>query len=151
MEEMFFEIRDTTDYIRLEPIHLIEYDSDLAWDKNWVKTKIIVKAGSFSGEYFAEFMTIDFEKLKHDLRRIYDNLNGFVDFIDLESHLELKISGDGIGHFNVRGRASEDAGIINALSFELSFDQTEINEMINQLERITKSFPIVGNLNIPNS
>jgi hypothetical protein len=143
MEETFFEILEESDYLRLEPIELIKYDSEIDWDKNWIKTKISVKSGSFSGQYFADFMTVDFEKLKNDFYRIYDNLKGFVDFVDLERHLELKISGDGIGHFVVHVNASDKPSEGNRLIFELFFDQTQIKELINQLEKITKAYPIV--------
>src|SRR5690606_4933969 len=98
-EEMYFEIVDAGDIVRLEPLELIKYCSDLDWDKNWIKTKVVVKSGKFSGQYWGEFMTVDFEKFKQELSRLYDNLNGTANFNDLEGYLELKIIGDGIGHF----------------------------------------------------
>ena len=63
-EEVSFEIFDGGDLSRLEPLHIINYSSALDWDKNWIKTKVTVKGGVFSGQYVADFLTTDYELLK---------------------------------------------------------------------------------------
>ena len=60
-------------------------------------------------------------------------------------YLELQIIGDGIGHFEVNVKASDQPGVnASELTFTMGFDQTELNELVNQLDRITKQFPIIG-------
>jgi hypothetical protein len=145
-QKIYFELFDAGDIVRLEPIELLEYDSELDWDKNWIKTKVTVKGGKFSGQYSGEFMTIDFEKFKHELSRLYENLKGTANFNDLEGYLELKINGDGIGHFEVNVKACDKPGVnASELTFTMGFDQTELKELIKQLDNITKQFPIIGN------
>ena len=149
--EIYFELFDAGDIVRLEPIELINYDSNIDWDKNWVKTKVTVKGGKFSGQYSGDFMTVDFEKFKQELSRLYDNLKGTANFNDLEGYLELKITGDGIGHFVVDVKACDQPGInASELTFTMGFDQTEIKNLVDQLDRITKQYPITGDLNIKN-
>lgn len=148
-QDIYFELVDAGDIVRLEPIELIKYDSDIDWDKNWVKTQVTVKGGKFSGQYTGEFMTVDFEKFKQELSRLYNNLKGTANFNDLEGYLELKINGDGIGHFEVQVKACAQPGINGSeLTFEMAFDQTDLKELTNQLDRITKQFPISGDLRI---
>ncbi|MBL7811001.1 MAG: hypothetical protein JNL57_02160 [Bacteroidetes bacterium] len=150
-QEIYFEIFDAGDIVRLEPLELIKYDSDLDWDRNWVKTNVTVKGGKFSGQYSGDFMTVDFEKFKQELSRLYDNLKGTANFNDLEGYLELKITGDGIGHFEVDVKACDHPGVnASELTFTMGFDQTEIKDLVNQLDRITKQFPITGDFNIKN-
>lgn len=150
-QEIYFEIFDAGDFVRLEPIELIKYNSDVDWDKNWIKTKVTIKGGKFSGQYLGDFMTIDFEKFKQELSILYNNLQGIANFNDLESYLELKITGDGIGHFEVDVKACDQPGVnASELTFTMGFDQTEIKELVNQLDRITKQFPITGDFNIKN-
>lgn len=150
-QEIYFELFDAGNLVRLEPIELINYDSDIHWDKNWVKTEVTVKGGKFSGKYSGNFMTVDFEKFKQELSRLYDNLNGKANFNDLEGYLELKIKGDGIGHFEIQVNACDQPGINGSeLSFTMAFNQTEIKELVNQLDRITKQFPIEGDFRIKN-
>ena len=150
-QDIYFELFDAGDLVRLEPIELINYNSDIDWDKNWVKTKVTIQGGKFSGQYFGEFMTVDFEKFKQELSRLYNNPNGTANFNDLEGYLELKIHGDGIGHFEVKVKACDQPGIDGSqLTFTMAFDQTELKEHANQLDQITKQFPISGDFNIKN-
>ncbi len=50
-EYLKFEINDSGNFIRITPIHHFNYFSDLDRDKNWINTRIEVKAGSFIGSY----------------------------------------------------------------------------------------------------
>jgi hypothetical protein len=150
-QEIYFELFDAGDIVRLEPIELIKYDSELDCDRNWIKTNVTVKGGKFSGQFSGDFMTVDFEKFKQELFRLYNNLKGTAKFIDLEGYLELKITGNGIGHFEVEVKACDQPGVNGSeLTFTMGFDQTELNELVNQLDRITKQFPISGDLKIKN-
>lgn len=149
-EDLFFEIKSSGDIVRLEPLHLVRQGSDLDWDNNWITTTVKVIGGNFSGEYEAMFMTIDYEKFKQELRLLYDNLKGVANFSGLEGQLELKIIGDGLGHFEVNVKACDQPGYGGQLTFTMTFDQTLIKGIGEQLERITKKFPIVGDFNISN-
>ena len=145
--ETFFEIADSGDYVRVEALEFAHYDAELDWDKNWLKSKVIVKAGSFSGEYNAEFMTTDFARFKKDFSALYDNLSGGAMFNDVERYLELRIIGDGNGHFKMNVIANDMPGIYGSqLTFEIDFDQTYINNIVRQLNKITDAFPVVGKL-----
>lgn len=147
-ENLSFEISDSGYLVRLEPIERIQYNSEIDWDKNWIKTKVSINAGKFSGQSEGDFRTTDFTAFKEDLSKLYDNLNGTVIFNDLEGYLDLKIIGDGFGHFNVEVKACDNPGIYGSvLSFNMEFDQTEINKMVNQLEMIIKQLPVIGSLN----
>ena len=141
-QELYFELSDSGDFVRLEPIERIHYDSDLDWDHNWVKTRVTVNGGCFSGQYSAEFMTVDFETFRKEFSRLYDNLKGNVNFSDLEGYLQLKIVGDGIGHFEVQVTACDKPGIEGSeLNFTINFDQTYLKQLEYQLEKITEKFP----------
>jgi hypothetical protein len=96
-------------------------------------------------------MTVDFEKFKQELSRLYNNLKGTANFNDLEGYLELKINGDGFGHFEVNVKACDQPGVnASELTYKMDFDQTELNELVNQLDRITKQFPVTGDFIIKN-
>ena len=139
----YFEISDSGNYVRIEPINRIHYNSQHISDENWINTKIVVKAGVFNGEYLSYIMTSDFEHFKHELKNLYNNLSGTALFCPLEEQLKLSIKGDGIGHFNVDCKAQDQAGVGNLLLFDLNFDQTMIPTLISQLEIITEAFPII--------
>lgn len=151
MEEIYFEIKDSGNFVRIEPQKLTNSNSELNWDNNWVVSRFVIKGGSFSGGYHGEVMTIDFEKFKQELSKLYDELEGKAEFRDLEGYLKISISGDGIGHFETEIVACDNPGIYGSeLRFSLQFDQTQINEIVSQLDRIVKEFPIKGDFKIKN-
>ena len=148
--EIYFEIFDGGDLIRIEPYQAVKYDSQLDWDRNWIKTKVTIKGGVFSGQYIADFMTTDFELLKRDFKRLDKDFNGTAKFEPLEGQLILNISGHGLGHFEVKCISQDQPGIGATLSFTLGFDQTELRRLTIELDKITKAFPISGDMTLKN-
>jgi hypothetical protein len=145
-ETNFFEISENGSFIRID---LIDYNypyADLDWDKNWISGIVKVKAGAFSGEFKTDFMTVDFVSFKNEMEKLYDKLNGIATFYNLENQVEIKIIGDGIGHLKAECEVMDYAGIGNKLKFEIDFDQTYIPKLLNQLEKITRRFPKIGEL-----
>lgn len=147
-EDLYFEIFDAGDLVRIEPKHLAHKGAEMDYDRNWIITTVTIKAGKFSGKYDAEFMTIDFEKFKQQLMLLYDDLKGSAVFEGLEGQLELSIIGDGLGHFTIDVAACDHPGYGGRLTFTMSFDQTDIKDLIHQLKNITETYPVTGNFNI---
>ena len=150
MSDLYFEIFDGGDLIRLEPIQVYDDTSQLDWDRNWVRTKVTVKGGVFSGQFTADFITTDFELFKRDLKNLDKDFKGVAKLEPLEGQLVLNIAGDGLGHFEVKCKATDQPRYGGTLSFVLSFDQTELARLINELDKITKAFSIKGDFNIKN-
>ncbi len=89
-------------------------------------------------------MTVDLKQFQKEFSLLYDNLNGSANFHDLEGYLDLKIKGDGLGHFEVDVTACDQPGIDSSeLRFNISFDQTLIKDLNYQLELITKKYPVL--------
>ena len=136
--ELFFELSGSGNFVRLEPF---AYELPLS-SHNWVKTKVIIKGGAFTGNYIAPIPSDDFKYLKKQIEPFYENLNGELEFNDLKHAINLKIKGDGIGHFSVDVTARDYPGPdFSELLFTIVFDQTEIKNLINQLDKIIKQFP----------
>lgn len=150
MTDLYFEIYDAGDIIRIEPIQVYDNTSQLDWDRNWVRTRVTVKGGAFSGQFTADFMTTDFELFKRDIINLDKNFKGTAKLEPLEGQLVLNIVGDGLGHFEVNCKATDQPGFGGTLSFTLGFDQTELARLTNELNEITKAFPIKGDFNIKN-
>ena len=147
-EDLKFEINVFGQYIRITPISKIYYESNLDWDKNWIKTQIEVKSGSFMGCYKADLTTFDFKNLKEDLILLYNNLNEEIVFKDLEGYLELIFKGDNTGNITIKITCNDRPGIYSTeLKFEMNFDKTYIMPLVKRLENITNRFQIIGNFN----
>jgi hypothetical protein len=143
-----FEIIDNNAILQIKPERLLCPDSGMDWDKNFISTRIYIKVGGFQGEYIAEIMTFDFYKLKKDLERLYNNLSGYGYFDCLERYLTIKIAGDGLGHFKCECEAIDQPGFEESVfKFVISFDQTQINNLVKQLDLILEEYPIIEESN----
>jgi hypothetical protein len=143
-DEIYFEITDGPDIIKIEPLHWTHPNSDNDWDKNWIRSKITVKGGAFRGQFGCDLMTTDFELFKRELKKTYDFLKGKAEFKTLEEQIQIKIEGDGLGHFTVDCEVMDDAGTGNKLNISMAFDQTQIPDLVRHLDKIIKQFPIQG-------
>lgn len=140
-EKIYFEISETGNFIQIELLSLNFPDSELDWDRNWIAGIVTVRAGNFSGKFSADFMTQDFVDFKEQLIELYKNLTGTATFETIESQVEINIAGDGIGHLRADCVVMDSVGIGNKLEFEINFDQTHIPKILNQLDKITNTFP----------
>ncbi len=142
--DVMFELSDPNAFVRMVPRRLTRQGSGTYYDDNWLTTLVMVKGGHFTGQYEAEFMTTDFECFKQELKSLYDNLGSHALFSGLEGQLELRLTGDGIGHIEVNVLAADQPGSGAHLQFSLEIDQTQIPTLIQQLNLITERFPTVG-------
>ena len=139
--ETYFEISESGNLVRVEALEY-EYEGQ---DKRWIKSKITVKGGSFKGEYAADIMSFDFASFRKNFDSLYDNLSGVAEFYDIEEYLNLKIKGDGFGHFEMKVQACDKPGVdASYLTFSIVFDQTYIKGISKQLKNITDKFPVKG-------
>lgn len=140
-----FEISDAGYLIRLEPLRLEFTNADNDWDRSWIKTKVEVIAGPFSGEYIANVMTTDFETFKQQIKAVYRSLTGVARFEPLENQLIIEVQADDLGHIQVKCEAAPQTYNQDRLSFSFALDQTYLPNLVNQLQAITEIFPVSGN------
>jgi hypothetical protein len=143
-ENRYFELFVSGNYLRLTIIKHQFPNAQDDWDKNILDVKVSVKSGAFLGELDTIFMTTDFESFKQQLRNLYINLNGTATFSGYEHSDMIKLRGNGLGHLNVECQLTESNIPLNELKFELDLDQTFLPSIINQINLITKEFPIIG-------
>ncbi len=143
MNQSYLEIATGGDLIRIEPIKLMYPNSTDEYDRAWIESKVITKAGPFSGEFLAPFMTVDFEMLKRQFQKLQFDFDAEVWFEPLEQQLTLKkLTSDKLGHFEFRCNVWPEPHLECSLDFTINFDQTYIAGFIRQLEVITRSFPM---------
>lgn len=143
----YFEIKDGTDFIRIEVLKQNFPEGDLDWDRNSLNCDVLVQCGAFSGEFNADLMSWDFDIFKTELEYLYENLNRRAIFEGIESQITILVQGDGIGHLNTTCQIMDYAGNGNELNCELEFDQTQLPEIIGQLEKIMSEYKVYGRIN----
>lgn len=146
----YFEIKGNSDndFIRIDVNGLNFPNAELDWDKNSLNSVIKFKVGAFSGNLVTDLMTTDFEIFKRELKILYDKLDAEATFEGIEGQITIHIKGDGIGHLYAKCFITDSSSDGNELNCEIGFDQTQIPELIKQLEKITTEFPTTGKLKI---
>ena len=112
------------------------------YDDNWLVVAIAVTAGGFSGQTRATILTDELVSFSEQLHALYECLKGSAEFTTLEGQLSLKLVGDGRGHIHLSGGVSDRAGLGNTLSFTFEFDQTMLQQSINELDSAIRAFPV---------
>jgi len=138
--ETYFEISESGNKVRVDVTEFIKPDSF------WLRSKVTVKAGVFSGEYFVDFEASFFESFKEKVSDLYDNFSGGAMFYDDNNHLEIRIYGIGGGHFAVDVKANDNPYDGGYLSFKMNIDQTYIMPLVKSLNAIIEAFPVSAKL-----
>lgn len=137
-------ISDSSDSIVIRPLDRTHPECVDYWDGNWLRTSIEIRAGAFQGAVIADLRTVEFASFRRQLDQVWRELNGEALFESLEHWIELRIVGDGRGHFELRGILHDGPGGGTTLHFFMHFDQTSIPGMVAALDRIAARFPILG-------
>ena len=119
-------------------------DADDFDDGNWLNAKVLVKAGGFSGAINGQLRAEELTFFRDGLNKLYRSLSGSAKFSTMEEWLSLEIDGDGKGHFALTGEIMDEVGLGNVLKFKFDFDQTFIPKVLNDLEKVIKTFPVLG-------
>ena len=114
------------------------------WDGNWLVVQVTVAMGSWRGEFEAGLRSTEFEQFLAGVRHLQENLDSAAEFTTDEGWLHLRLMGDGLGHIRVEGRATDQPGTSDALSFRTDFDQTYLSALIPELEAVMTAFPVRG-------
>jgi hypothetical protein len=112
------------------------------YDDNWLRVRICVSVGAFSGEYAATFLTDELASFKVQLEKLYQSLKGTASFTTMEEQLSLQISGNGKGAIQAQGDAVDDSGNRNKLYFAFHIDQTYLQSTLQELQGVTELFPV---------
>ncbi len=114
------------------------------WDGNWLNVKVVLAVGRFSGMLDGQLRVNELVSFHNELAKLYQTLSGQAGLSTLEGWLSFEIIGDGKGHLTLNGEVMDMPGIGNILKFKIELDQSFIPEVLNSLERVTKTFPVLG-------
>ncbi len=132
------------DHLSLRPVRRSLPQASDSWDGNWLVVQVAVRAGAFRARFEADLRAGDFVGFGGQLKALQQRLGGEAEFTTLEEWVSVRLVGDGLGHLEVRCEVTDAPGIGSRLTFGLHLDQTYIPAMLEALEVITASFPVIG-------
>lgn len=117
-------------------------DRLLGWQL--VRCQIDVRTRNFAGLCEADLRADEFERLHAGLEHLIGGARGHATFDSLESWLVAEIDADGLGHLRMKYTVVARHCPRLALESFLEFDQAQLPTVLEQLERILTSFPVLG-------
>lgn len=112
------------------------------YDDNWLKARVEITVGSFSGSFDLSLTTQDFVSFLRQLDRLYQTLKGEAKFQTMESQMEFLLVCNARGGIEVSGYAIDRASDGNRLEFQFCIDQSYLVSTLRELREITAEFPI---------
>jgi len=117
------------------------------WEVNLLDVEVEIAVGGFRGLFGAKLTLGHLARLRNELAQLHSrDLRelAFEPYLSpYNSNLIFKIKGDGLGNFTADFDVADEPG--NQLEFRLSFDQTEIPEMLNGLDAMLIEYPFLDN------
>jgi len=117
------------------------------WEVNLLDVEVEIAVGGFRGLFGAKLTLGHLARLRNELAQLHSrDLRelAFEPYLSpYNSNLIFRIKGDGLGNFTADFDVADEPG--NQLEFRLSFDQTEIPEMLNGLDAMLIEYPFLDN------
>ena len=121
-----------------------QHDTDDYRDGNWLSCRVSVQAGGFRAAFDASFRSEDFVRMRDGVRVCMTDPRGAFVFETMEEQLSILAKGNGLGRFTAECSAMDAAGYGNLLTFTLSFDQTRLALLEEELLALQRAYPVVG-------
>jgi hypothetical protein len=111
-------------------------------DANWLKCRVTVNLGYFTGEYPGAFETSDFVRFRDGLEKILSTMGGMASFETCEEALNCTIEMRGSGTARIKGKAQIHQNVAATLSFSFESDQSFIAQTLREVEAIIAEYPV---------
>lgn len=137
--------REHGDHVLIRVLGRMHPEARDYWDGNWLVAPVQVVAGGFSGSVRSGLRSEELAAFRSQLAEMHRSLSGSAKLVSMEDWLELVVEIDSRGHLKVQGRACDEPGIGNSLTFTIGdLDQSDLPAIIDGLEDVAFSFPVAG-------
>jgi hypothetical protein len=118
-------------------------DAEDYWDGNWLSASVNLAVGPWKGTSGIGLYAVELTRLRGVIEEIYEHLDGTYIFEPMEHDMTLTFAGDGRGHISLRGQLRDILGATE-ISFCLAMDQTDLPQIVQEIDRVLEIFPVVG-------
>jgi hypothetical protein len=102
--------------------------------EGWAQASVEIKTSHFHGALIAWVEDRDFSLFENSLSILYHTLKGVASFETTEGQITFKLEAKSGGQIEMSGIAWSEACYGSRLEFEISLDQTFLQEPLNKLE-----------------
>lgn len=133
---------DEENFLEINVLRRKYPDTNNYWDINWLDANVRVSALGFEADYSTNLRTDELQSWYDALVPLKNSTGNEAKFSSMEEGLLLNCVIRRTGRFDCKGIAKDDTG--NSLEFLLSADNQVLYDVLNQLERLLKDYPVIG-------
>lgn len=126
-------------------IEVFGYERPIAqnvYDANWLKCRVALNLGNFTGHYPAAFETSDFVRFRDGLKTVLSAMSGSVSLVTCEEVLKCTIEMETTGTAQIKGVAQVQEHATATLWFSFRSDQTFLAETLREVETVIREYPV---------
>jgi len=136
---------DRGDHVSIRVMGRMHPKADDYWDGNWLISPIEMAIGGFHGEVPAGLRMDELVRFREALETLHSSLQGEAVLDSMEGWIQLRVAVDRRGSVQVTGKALDQPGSANALTFTIDgLDQTHLPAVISALGAAEARFPVRG-------
>lgn len=128
--------------LRLQVLDYENTRAKIADDANWLRAKLDVKAGPFSGTISCGLTAIELNRLYQEISAATEALKDVVNFQSMEGNLSIQLEFQRTGTATLRGVITPYPAEANALHYEFHTDPISLEAAVQGLKRLVDHFPI---------
>jgi len=136
--------RISSDHLLVRPIERENASSADFLDGNWVKCRVEVRSGGFSGAVDASLRAEAFASFRDQLRELSRTLKGNASFVPMEPWVTINLKGDCRHELEALCLVRDQLGGGNVLHATIKLEVSFLPEILAGLDRICEAFPVVG-------
>ncbi|AYL94232.1 WapI family immunity protein [Mucilaginibacter celer] len=141
---LYFEITDAYDIVRVTVKGPTKKSTKVVNNKGWLDIDITVKGCTLGGSYHAEFLPISFHSFRQQLVSLMYGLDKTAAFDGVMGYLKLEFEVKYEGFAEIKVRACDVPGIGSELTFKMSIQLSDVNELVLQLDSILSRYPLLN-------
>jgi len=138
----YIEITDGGDIVRITVNGSIPKPKKAFTSHQWLEAEVTVKGCTFSGQFTAEFLPVNFHQFRQQLVSLLYHFENKATFEGEMGYLKLEFEAQDDEYIEIGIRACDVPGIGAELSFKMATDRPEIERLVTQLDSILERYPI---------
>jgi|GEM_PF-3859130 hypothetical protein len=138
----YIEITDGGDIVRVTVNGSTQKPKKAFTSHQWLEATVTVKGCTFSGQFTAEFLPVNFHQFRQQLASLLYHLENKATFEGEMGYLKLEFEAQDDEYIEIGVRACDLPDIGAELSFKMATDRPQIERLINQLDYILECYAI---------
>ena len=140
----FYLLGEDNEKVEIEVLSRTHPKSTDFWDGNWIDSNIHVEIPGYTAQFMACLRTDELSYFLDGLNTMHKMLKGKAILENLDEYIHFECEMNNLGHIEWKGKTCYPNGFGAELTFEFKSNQSYLEQIIRDLNRILAVFPVIG-------